>query len=108
MEKNTRKNQKEDAAVVRKLPSWIISAIIIVPIVALMGIVMYALSAGQVNFLFWIILPSILFEQLFETSFYAFSNSYLANLLFVVLFWTSIGALVGWITNKIRDSSYTK
>ena len=108
MEKITIKSQKEDASVMSKLPSWIISAIIIVPIVAFLGIVMYTLSAGQVNFLFWIILPSILFEQLFETSFYAFSNSYLANFLFVLLFWTSIGALVGWITNKIRDIRYTK
>jgi len=107
MEKNTRKNQKNYFAILSRLPSWLISALIIVPIVALIGIILYAISAGQINFLFWIILPSILFEQLFETSFYAFSNSYLANLVFVILFWTSIGALVGWITAMIRDRSYT-
>ncbi|MDX2443362.1 MAG: hypothetical protein QNK30_06135 [Bacteroidales bacterium] len=108
MEKNTTKNQKNYFEVLSKLPSWLISALITVPIVALLGVVFYVLSTGQINFLFWIILPSILFEQLFETSFYAFSNSQLANLIFVLLFWSSIGALVGWITAMIRRQSSTK
>lgn len=107
MEKNTTKNQKNYFAILSRLPSWLISALITVPIVALIGIILYAVSAGQINFLFWIILPSILFEQLFETNLYAFSNSYIANLVFVILFWTSIGALVGWITSMIRDRSFT-
>lgn len=107
MEKNTTKNQKNYFAILSRLPSWLISALITVPIVTLIGIILYAVSAGQINFLFWIILPSILFEQLFETNLYAFSNSYIANLVFVILFWTSIGALVGWITSMIRDRSFT-
>jgi len=106
MEKNTTKVQKNYLSVLRKLPSWFISAVIILPVVALIGIALNIISAGQINLLYWIILPSILFEQVFETSFYAFSNSPLANLLFVFLFWSSTGALVGWLTTWIRDHTY--
>lgn len=103
MEKNTTKVQKNYLSVLSKLPTWFISAVIILPVVALIGIALNIISAGQINFLFWIILPSILFEQVFETRFYAFSNSPLANLLFVFLFWFSTGALVGWLIARIRD-----
>ena len=103
MEKNTTKVQKNYLSILRKLPTWFISEVIILPVVAFIGIALNVISAGQINFLFWIILPSILFEQLFETSFYAFSNSQLANLLFVLLFWSTLGALTGLIVTKLRD-----
>ena len=103
MEKNTTKVQKNYLSILRKLPTWFISAVIILPVVALIGIALNIIITGQINLLFWIILPSILFEQLFETSFYAFSNSQLANLLFVLLFWSTLGALTGLIVTKLRD-----
>lgn len=107
MEKNTTKVQKNYLSILSKLPTWFISAVIILPVIALIGIALNIISTGQINFLFWIILPSILFEQVFETSFYAFSNSQLANLIFVLMFWSFLGALLGWITGKIRDKSIT-
>ena len=103
MEKNTTKVQKNYLSVLRKLPTWFISAVIILPVVALISIALNIISTGQINLLFWIILPSILFES----SFYAFSNSQLANLIFVLMFWSFLGAILGWITGKIRDKSIT-
>jgi len=105
MEKNSKQNQEKYISFLRKLPTWLISALIIIPIVALIGVALFLISAGQINMLFWIILPSILFEQLFETSFYAFSNSQIANLAFVLLFWSFIGASGGLIISKIRDNT---
>lgn len=105
MEKNSKQNQENPFSLLRKLPTWLMSALIIIPVVALIGVALFLISTGQINMLFWIILPSILFEQLFETSFYAFSNSQLANLVFVLLFWSFIGASVGWIISRIRSNS---
>lgn len=105
MEKNSRQNQENYFSFLRKLPTWLMSALIIIPVVAMIGVALFLISAGQINILFWIILPSILFEQLFETSLYAFSNSQLANLVFVLLFWSFIGASVGWIISRIRSKS---
>ncbi|MBU1103788.1 MAG: hypothetical protein KJ600_04500 [Nanoarchaeota archaeon] len=46
------------------------------------------------NYLGWMILPSIIFEEVFERCCYAFSNNRVGNFAFVILFWFVVGG--GW------------
>jgi hypothetical protein len=85
-----------------KLPYWVLSGIIIFPVLMILGVIFFTITLGEFNILFWLIIPSIIFEELFETSYYAFSNSQVANLLFALIFWFIIGGTLGWITGKIK------
>jgi len=85
-----------------KLPKWLLSGIIIFPVLLLSGIFLFALTFGKISILFWLIIPSVIFEELFETCCYVFSNNQIANLFFVLLFWFTIGGLLGWITEKLN------
>lgn len=86
----------------KKLPNWILSGIIIFPVLIVLGIIFFALTLGKFNVLFWLIIPSAIFEELFETCCYVFSNNQIANLLFALIFWFTIGATVGWISGKLK------
>ena len=89
----------------RNRPNWLTSGILIIPAVAVLGIVFWAVSLGAFNPLFWLILPSIMFEQLFEAHFRAFSDSQLANLVFAFLFWFVIGAGTGGLSSLVRRTA---
>jgi len=108
MEENTTKAQKNYFPILSKLPGWFISAIIIFPVLAISGIILNAISLGKINLLFWMIIPAVFFEELFETIFFEFSNSQIANLIFAIIFWFCIGALTGWITGKLKNNSSIK
>ena len=104
MEENTTKVQKNYLPTLRKLPGWFISGVIIFPVLAISGIALNLISLGKINPLFWIIIPAVIFEELFETSFFAFSNNQVSNFIFVIIFWFCIGGLTGWITGKLIKS----
>ena len=105
MEENTTKVQKNYLLTLRKLPGWFISGVIIFPVLAISGIALNLISLGKIKFLFWMILPSIIFEELFENSFVLFSDSQFTNLVFIIIFWFSIAAITGWITSKLKGAS---
>ena len=88
----------------KKLPNWILSGIIIFPTLIVLGIIFFALTFGKFNILFWLIIPSVIFEELFKACCYAFSNSQIANLLFALILWFIIGATVGWVSGKLKNS----
>jgi hypothetical protein len=82
----------------KKLPYFVKTGIIIFPIVIILSIViaLMNLSLGlKTSFLLWMVMPSIIFEQIFETCCYAFSNNKFFNFLFILVFWFVIGALIG-------------
>jgi len=87
----------------KKIPYWILSGIITILIIIIVGIILSLITFGKFNYLFWLILPSILFEELFETCCYTFSNSQIANLIFALGFWFVIGSLVGLIVLEIKN-----
>ncbi|MFH1767384.1 MAG: hypothetical protein ABH826_04865 [Patescibacteria group bacterium] len=90
---------------IKKLPSWILSGLAIFPVLIVLGIVLFALTVGKFSILFWLIIPSIIFEELFETCCYVFSDSQVVNLFFALLFWFIIGAAVGWVSEKLQNPS---
>ena len=86
----------------KKFPDWILSGIIIFPVLIVLGIILFVLTLGKINILFWLVIPSVAFEQIFETFCYKSSNRTLANLLFAFFFWFIIGATEGWISGKLK------
>ena len=89
----------------RNVPNWLASGLLILPVVAVLGILLWAITLGAFSPLFWLILPAILFETLVETSFRAMSDSRALNFLFAVLFWFVVGAGTGWLSALLRRSA---
>jgi hypothetical protein len=87
---------------IKKLPSWLISGVIIFSVLIVLGVILFIFTFGKISVLFWLIIPSIFFEEIFETCCYAFSNSYVFNFLFALFFWFTIGAVLGWTTDRIK------
>jgi len=69
-----------------KLPYWVLAGILIFPVLMILGVIFFTIRISEFNILFWLVMPSIIFEELFETSYYAFSNSQVTNLLFALIF----------------------
>ena len=88
----------------RNSSNWLASGILIIPAVAVLGIVLWAVTLGAFNPLFWLILPSIMFEQLIEGYSQSLSDSQLANLTFTLAFWFTVGAGTGWMSSLLRRS----
>lgn len=86
----------------KRSPDWLVSGVAIVPVVAVLGLVLFALTLGGFNPLFWLVLPAIMFETLVEVRFPALADSYAANLIFAFLFWFAIGAATGLLNTVLR------
>ena len=84
----------------KKVHTWVISGLAIFPVLIVLGGIFYVMSAGKVNFFFWMIIPSIIFEETLESCFYELSNNTFLNLIFVIIFWFSIGAVTEIISKK--------
>ena len=67
-----------------------------------LGVILLILTLGKISVLFWLIIPSIFFEEIFETCCYAFSDSYVINFLFALFFWFIVGAVLGWTNDRIK------
>ncbi|MBU0466064.1 MAG: hypothetical protein KJ718_03585 [Nanoarchaeota archaeon] len=80
-----------------KFPSWLNFGILIFPIVIIISLII-GLFGG--NYLVWMILPSIVFEELFEGCCYAFSNSEIVSFIFSLVFWFVVGVLIGRVVGK--------
>jgi K+-sensing histidine kinase KdpD len=83
------------------IPFWVKTGILIIPFLIIIGIILHYFSKGTINSLFWLVIPAVIFEELFETCCYNFSNNQTGNLFFVLLFWFTIGAIIG-IINKLK------
>jgi len=86
----------------KKLPNWLLSGIFIFPVIFILGFIFFTFTFGKFNILYWLIIPSVIFEELFETCCYTLSNNQIVNLFFALFFWFIIGGALGWITGKIK------
>jgi len=50
----------------QKLPNPLLFGIIVFPVIIIFNIILFILTLGKINILFWLIIPSIIFEELFE------------------------------------------
>jgi hypothetical protein len=90
---------------VRGLPSWVVSGIVIFPVLFVVGLLAGAVTSGRVGVLFWLVVPSIVFEEALEASLTALSDDLLANALFALAFWFAIGAGVGLLQRGVERLS---
>jgi hypothetical protein len=88
---------------IKALPFWLISGVMIFPVLIVLGLLFGLCSEGRINTLFWLVIPSIIFEETFEICCQTFSDSMIFNLLFIGIFWFGIGSLTGWLTEKSRN-----
>ena len=88
---------------VKSLPNWLISGVTIFPVLMVLGLLFGLVSGGKINVLFWAVIPSIIFEETFETYCRAFSDNFVFNILFVGIFWFGIGSLTGLLAEKIKN-----
>lgn len=80
---------------INKIPQWFIWGISIFPLLLILGPILNIISFGKINFLFWMIIPSIIFEELTERNFYNLSNNTILNLIFILIFWFTIDSFLG-------------
>jgi hypothetical protein len=71
----------------KKLPIWLLSGIVIFPVLIILGAVLFVITLGRFSALAWLILPAIIFEESFEGCCYVASNNQWLNLLFALIFW---------------------
>jgi hypothetical protein len=75
-----------------KKREWLVFGLLIIPVVIVVSLL---IGLATDNYILWITLPSILFEQMFEKCCYAFSNNQIANFIFAILLWFLVGAAIG-------------
>ena len=56
-------------------------------LILLSGLILNLVSGGEINILYWMIIPSIVFEEFFKTSYPLIADNRIINLIFVFLFW---------------------
>jgi hypothetical protein len=93
---------------IKKLPYWLISGVVIFPILIVLGLFFGLASGGKINVLFWAVIPSIIFEETFETCCRTFSDNMISNVLFVGIFWFGVGSLTGLLADRIKELAKIK
>lgn len=88
---------------VKGLPCWLISGVIIFPVLIVLGLLFALASGGKINALYWMIIPSIIFEETFEVCCRTFSDNLIFNTLFAGIFWFGIGSLTGLLAEKVKN-----
>ena len=76
----------------KKKREWLVFGILIFPIVILLSLLIGIFTK---NYVLWLTLPAVIFEQMFEKCCTAFSNDKIANIVFAILLWFVIGAAIG-------------
>ncbi len=87
---------------VKSLPYWLVSGVVIFPILIVLGLFFGLASGGKINAFYWMIIPSIIFEQTFEACCRTFSDNLIFNTLFIGIFWFGIGSLTGLLTERAK------
>lgn len=87
---------------IKSLPYWLLSGVMIFPILVVSGLLFGFITGGKISFLYWMVIPSIIFEETFETCCRTFSDNMIFNVLFVGIFWFGIGSLTGLLVEKIK------
>ncbi|HMA69776.1 MAG TPA: hypothetical protein VKN74_07870 [Candidatus Mcinerneyibacterium sp.] len=76
--------------------------IIVFPIVTIYGLFFNLFSGGKINFLIWIIMPSLFIEKILEKISLELAESVIFNTLFVIILWFLIGLIIGLLINSFE------
>jgi hypothetical protein len=87
---------------IKTLPYRLVSGVVIFPNLIVLGLLLGLVSGGKLNILFWAVIPSIIFEEIFETCCRAFSDNFIFNVLFVGIFWFGLGSLTGLLAEGLK------
>ena len=90
--------------ILRKTPLWLISGILIFPVLGFTGLMLSWIFSNEDLLLFWMIVPSILFEEIFEAKYSGLADNLTLNLIFILLFWFVIGGLAGFLLRHLIGS----
>lgn len=85
-----------------KVPFWAITGIIIFPAIIIFGPILGFIVQESAAYFFWLIVPSVIFEELLEKCCPFLADSQIANLVFALIFWFIIGSAVGFIFEKLK------
>lgn len=77
---------------VKKHREWLVFGVLILPLVFILSLFIGLITE---NYLLWLTVPSVLFEQMFEKCCEGFSNNQIANFIFAIFIWFVIGAAIG-------------
>lgn len=87
-----------------RIPQWVVSGIMIFPVIVLIGIVLSIITGGNFKVLYWVIIPNLLFEELFEICCNVFAKNETANVISTFVFWFTIGALTDLFSYPFRKN----
>ncbi|MFC1655689.1 hypothetical protein ACFL3C_02365 [Patescibacteria group bacterium] len=85
----------------KKLPCWIKTGFLIFPVITIIGIILRIAGGDNVLFV-GAIVPSVIYEEIFERCCALIADNEILNLLFIITFWFAIGAGIGLIIEKIQ------
>jgi len=76
----------------KMFPLWLKTGILIFPVLIILSLLLGFFGG---NNLLWLVVPSIIFEKLFESCCTFIDDSLFLNVIFDLIFWFLIGAAVG-------------
>lgn len=90
---------------INRLPSWFVVGILIYPLLILVGLVFSFITSGDFNFMYWLYIPSMMFDQMFKECCTEIAGNQRIMLISGVLFWFIIGSILGLIVKIVCSSS---
>jgi hypothetical protein len=85
----------------KAIPGWLAGAIVVFPLLPLIGLCAWLASSGEINWLFWAVIPAVIWEEALEGASTAMADNLALNLLFLLTFWLAAGALAGLAASKL-------
>ncbi len=85
----------------KAIPGWLAGAVVVFPLLALIGLCAWLASSGEINWLFWAVIPAVIWEEALEGLSTALADSMVLNILFLLAFWCAAGALAGLAAGAI-------
>jgi len=76
--------------------------IVVFPILSIYGLFFNLFSGGKINFLIWIIMPSVLIEKILEAISLKLAESMFINTVFVIFLWFLVGLIIGLLINSFE------
>lgn len=85
----------------KSVPGWLAGALAVFPLLPVIGAIAWLVSSGDINWLFWAIIPAVIWEQTLEGLSTTLADSTVLNILFLLVFWFAIGALAGLVASRL-------
>ncbi len=85
----------------KSVPGWLAAGVGVFPLLTVIGAIAWLVSSGEINWLFWAIIPAVIWEHLLEDLSTTLADSAVLNILFLLVFWFAIGALAGLVASRL-------